>query len=243
MNEADGATGRWADRMQAIVASVDRLNQWIAGLMEVAQKEPTATRPLDVLPTVRRVRDAVAPELAAKELSLEVNVPPSPLLCAHDPTTLEHALIAMTVNAVEASPLGGRIELWAEAVLRNGKPPACRISVLDSGPGLPADAPERIFEFSYSTKQQGMGLGLALARLALERQGGTAGAANRPEGGAIVFVELPLADEQHCPPSPQPPLSPSASPVRKADEERGREGEGEINANEDADAEDPDRRG
>jgi signal transduction histidine kinase len=187
-----------ADRMQEIIASVDRMNQWIAGLMEVAQQEPTAARALDVRPTLQRVREAVAPELAAKELSLEVDVPSDPLLCAHDPATLEHALIAITVNAIEASPLGGRIELHAEPVHRrdagatDGRDRACRIAVLDSGPGLPPDAPDRIFEFSYSTKQEGMGLGLALARLALQRRGATTGAVNRPEGGAEVFIEIPL---------------------------------------------------
>lgn len=58
------------------------------------------------------------------------------------------------------------------------------------------DEPERIFDFSYSTKQRGMGLGLALARQALARQGGATHATNNPEGGATVWIELPMGEEE-----------------------------------------------
>lgn len=85
----------------------------------------------------------------------------------------------------------GQMEGW-----RDGEQGVCRISVEDEGPGVPAEDPERIFEFSYSTKQKGMGLGLTLARLALERQGGQAHACNRPEGGARVYVELPIGESE-----------------------------------------------
>ncbi len=182
-----------AQRMNDIVASVDRMNQWIAGLMEVARREPTATRQADVAPLLHRVEEALRTELAAKELTFTLDLPPAGLVCAHDPATLEHALIAMLVNAIEASPLGGRIVVRGEAQPGNGhRAHVCRIAVQDEGAGLPADDPERIFEVSYSTKQRGMGLGLALARQALQRQGGAAHAFNNPAGGATVYVELPV---------------------------------------------------
>ena len=185
------------ERMDEIVASVDRLNRWIAGLMEVARREPTATQAADVVLLLERVREALQQELATKELVLAIEAPEEGLVCPHDPETLEHALIAMIVNAIEASPVGGRIAVQAERVGADADRPAvCRISVLDYGAGLPADAPDRIFDFSYSTKQRGMGLGLALARQALQRQGGQAYARRNPEGGATVYVELPLESSQ-----------------------------------------------
>ncbi len=186
----DLGDGEVKNRMGEIIASVDRLNRWISGLLEVVRRDPTATRVADITPVLHRVREALANELSAKELTLEVVTPAGEIACAHDPDTLEHALVAMVVNAIEASPLGGRIVLRAEANSVN----ACRISVLDEGPGLPIEEPDRIFDSSYSTKQRGLGLGLALARLAMERQGGSTGAANKPGGGAIVYIELPMRD-------------------------------------------------
>ncbi|MBI4580046.1 MAG: HAMP domain-containing histidine kinase [Planctomycetes bacterium] len=186
----DAASEALRQRMSDIIASVDRLNRWVVGLMEIARRDPTLTREVDVVPAVRQAVDAVMQEAAAKELVLVVDAPAEGLVCAHDPATLEHALVAMLVNAVEASPLGGTMRVSVTAT-DAANDDVCRIAVSDSGIGLPADDPERIFEFSYSTKQRGLGLGLALARQALMRQGGTIHAENNPVGGAIVCIELP----------------------------------------------------
>ena len=176
--------------MNDIIASVDRLNRWIEGLMEVARRQPTPLKSEDVLPVVYRARDGLVGELTAKELRVELDVPSSPVICPHDPATLEHALVAILTNAVEASPLGAPIHIVVETLKIQGIF-QCRIRVMDEGAGLPADQPGRIFDFAYTTKQRGMGLGLALAREALERQGGSVGAVNRPEGGASVYIDLP----------------------------------------------------
>jgi signal transduction histidine kinase len=179
-------------RMDEIITSVDRLNRWIAGLMEIARREPTLTREADVVPVLHRVAEMVRPELAVKELTLHVDAPAGGLVCAHHAETLEHVLVAMITNAIEASPLHETIILRAEHIEGDdGEAAACRISVIDHGRGLPEGEPDQIFEFSFSTKQRGMGLGLALARQALQRQGGRAGARNNPQVGATVFVELP----------------------------------------------------
>ena len=197
-------------RMEEIVTAVDRMNRWIAGLMEVAKEQPTPVRPADVVPTLHRVVEAVRSELAAKDLKLALEAPPEGLVCAHDPAALEHALLAMVVNAIEASPLGGTIRLRAERLVPVSPESSvaagpgqggdkCRISVIDQGSGLPGEDQDRVFEFSYSTKQRGMGLGLALARQALRRQGGSAHAFNNPAGGATVYVELPLEPTRTSP--------------------------------------------
>lgn len=181
-----------SQRMADIIASVDRLNRWVMGLMEIARRDPTLTQELDVIPTVERAVESVREELSIKELDIVVAVPDGPLACAHDPTTLEHALFAILTNAIEASPVGRTLRVDVSRVGRDEGGQACRIAVTDEGSGLPPDEPERIFAFSYSTKQKGMGLGLALAREALQRQGGTVHAFNNPPGGATVYVQLPL---------------------------------------------------
>ena len=157
--------------------------------MEVARGEPTHTQKADVVPTLYHVRDALASDLASKELSLIIDTPEEGIVCPHDPQTLEHALIAMVTNAIEASPLGETIEMHATR-----QDQFCRIAVRDHGEGLPPDDPDQVFEVTYSTKLRGMGLGLALARQALKRQGGAAHAENRLNGGATIYIELPIED-------------------------------------------------
>jgi len=193
-----GWTGRELERQvnsglfERLLMSNDR-----AAVMEVARRDPTLTRDIDVVPTVQRAIDGVQEELAAKELRLSFDAPAAGMICAHDPTTLEHALIAMLVNAVEASPLGGQLHVEVASVeMPSGSEmmseSLCRISIRDHGRGFPVDHLERIFEFSFTTKQSGMGLGLALARQSLKRQGGNTGASNHPDGGAVVTIELPI---------------------------------------------------
>lgn len=186
----DAGDGRIRDRMAEIIASVDRLNRWIGSLMEVVRQEATTLQMADVMPVIHRVHEALSAELSSKDLTWRVDAPTGRVMCLHSPETLEHALVAMAVNAVEASPVGGRITVRVEQTPEK----ACRISVTDDGPGLPRDNPEIIFDSSYSTKERGLGLGLSLMRLALARQGGTTGAMNNPDGGAVVFIELPMSD-------------------------------------------------
>jgi two-component system sensor kinase FixL len=195
----DAGDGAVKERMQEIIASVDRLNRWIAGLMEAARGEPSEVAAMDVRPVLQRAKEAVESETQTKEVQLEVEMPDQPVICLHEPVTLEHTLVAMLINAIEASPPGERVLLRLDALQRGQEPSmgsVCCISVTDRGSGLPDEDPSVIFDFSFSTKQQGMGLGLALARVGLQRQGGVVCARNNADSGATVWVELPVQEQR-----------------------------------------------
>jgi signal transduction histidine kinase len=66
-------------------------------------------------------------------------------------------------------------------------------SVSDTGPGIPPDKLKEIFNPFFSTKPQGMGMGLSIARTIIEAHGGQVWAENRPTGGAMFRIKLPLA--------------------------------------------------
>jgi len=66
------------------------------------------------------------------------------------------------------------------------------VRVLDTGPGIPPENLERIWEPDFSTKTRGTGLGLALVRQTVQAHGGRVAARNRAEGGAEFRVVLPL---------------------------------------------------
>jgi signal transduction histidine kinase len=179
-------------RLDEIVAAADRLAQWVAGLMEFARPRSAGLESRDVVPLLAQIKEAVAAELAAKEVSFEIEAPPDGLAVPHEPPSLEQALIAAVVNAIEASPVGGRITAraeWIDGI--GGDTRFCRISIIDEGHGLPEGPSDQIFELNFTTKQAGMGLGLTLARQAIQRQGGTATARPNPQGGTIIEFQLP----------------------------------------------------
>jgi len=68
------------------------------------------------------------------------------------------------------------------------------VAVVDTGPGVPPELLERVFDPFFSTKERGSGLGLAISASIVQTHGGRLKAANREGGGGAVFtVEFPLA--------------------------------------------------
>jgi two-component system CitB family sensor kinase len=109
-------------------------------------------------------------------------------------------------NAIDAARLGGEPQPWVEIDLRLEADEALLIRVTDSGPGVPPDARESVFEPGWTTKPSrgigARGVGLPLVRRLAERRGGAVVIADDPRGGAAFVVRLPvrpLADARREP--------------------------------------------
>jgi len=99
-----------------------------------------------------------------------------------DPHRLHQVVANLVANALNQMPDGGVLEVTVEGAI---------ITVADTGPGLPVDQLETVFErFQKSSDSKGSGLGLSIARDLVEAHGGTLKAGNRPDGGAVFEVEL-----------------------------------------------------
>jgi len=108
-----------------------------------------------------------------------------------DPAKLHDVLRNLVENAVHYSPDNAAIRL--EAMHHNG---VVRISVSDSGPGIPPEDLSRVFERFYRVDKSrarpgGTGLGLAIVKHLVELHGGQAVAENPPDGGARFVITLP----------------------------------------------------
>jgi signal transduction histidine kinase len=105
---------------------------------------------------------------------------------AVDREKVRRALLNLARNAVEACPEGGTVEIAA----RTGGDGAT-FEVLDRGPGLTAEAREKLFRPFFTTKERGTGLGLALAKKVAEAHQGTLELLPRDGGGTIARLTLP----------------------------------------------------
>jgi signal transduction histidine kinase len=126
----------------------------------------------------------------ARERGQVVEVRPARAFVDADPLRVEQALANLVENALSHG--GGAIDLFA--VERDD---IVELHVADSGPGFPDGFLDRAFDrFSRADEARsaaGSGLGLSIVALIAQAHGGSAGASNRPEGGADVWLALPRA--------------------------------------------------
>lgn len=146
------------------------------------------TSPLDPVVLVRRAADAAqaaAPQHAFVTIAEET---PS---TAGDEQLLGMALSNLMENAVKYSPPGSAVEVM---LARSGNDAV--VTVADRGPGVPGEECGRVFEKYYrgtnTGRVPGAGLGLYLTHHIVTAHGGTVGVRNRPDGGAVFTVRLPL---------------------------------------------------
>jgi signal transduction histidine kinase len=122
----------------------------------------------------------------------ETDASDASVVCA--PEKVERVLLNLLTNALRHTPSDGTVAVVVEPLERE-----VRLSVEDTGKGLPTNGSERLFERFWrgdparSKDSGGSGLGLAIARGLVEAQGGRIWAENRPEGGARISFTLPRA--------------------------------------------------
>lgn len=109
----------------------------------------------------------------------------------------------LLLNAMDAAGPEGQVTVEV-----SGADDHVRIEIHDTGPGIPEDQLERIWDPDYSTKTGGTGLGLAMVRKTIAVHRGRVEVANRSSGGATFAVELPLGGPHPPPPGAPPAESP-----------------------------------
>jgi two-component system sensor histidine kinase KdpD len=178
---------------EMISDQASRLNQLIGNLLDMTRLESGALR---VRKEWHVFEDVVGAALVRLEgtlggrpvvLSLPENLPLVPL----DDVLFEQVVRNLIENADRYSPAGSTIELSAAA---DGA--ALRFEVADRGPGFAPGEEARVFERFYrgsaGAGRPGAGLGLAICNGIVEAHGGTIRAENRPGGGAVFRVRVPI---------------------------------------------------
>ncbi|MCB2226261.1 MAG: hypothetical protein KQH53_06240 [Desulfarculaceae bacterium] len=178
---------RQAQCAQTAVAEVDRLERVVSGLLDYTRPRPPRLIPLDLGESIDGTIRLLADEPRGQGVEVAAHCEPGLPQVPADPDQVRQILMNLLLNAMDANNGQGRVEVSAA---RNGQSVA--LSVADQGPGLPPGQENEIFDPFFSTKERGTGLGLAIASRLASAQGGELSAANRPEGGAVFTLTLPL---------------------------------------------------
>ena len=166
-----------------------------------------------VSPLNALLRRSVLATLAGSSIRPEFDFRAGEVLIRHNEASLMKAFEALTQNAREALPSGGRLEIsteLCEVTEQDDKNLApghyLHIRLQDSGIGIPAESLPMIFEPYYSTKERGnkrgTGLGLALCESIIRAHHGAISAESRPSEGATFHIHLPVAEPDSWPRQP-----------------------------------------
>lgn len=186
--EIDPTTPR-ARLVSNIVKGASRLSSLVADLVNVSRDDEFQPRlELDPVPLADLVTNAagiIQPLVAAKHQSLEVQIAKPGAVVLVDRLRFEQVLINLLSNAQRYTPPQGRIAVGHKTVANEEI-----LTVADSGPGVPEEDRELIFEPFYRGDRSGLGLGLAIAKSIVELHGGRLWVENSPTGGSVFSVAL-----------------------------------------------------
>ncbi len=168
----------------------ERAREIIRRLREFVAKREIERRPE---PLATTVEDAVAIAQAATGrtgVEIATSLQPEAAMVVIDRLQIEQVLINLIRNASEAMADSARRHLAITSRLIG--PEKIELSIADTGPGLPANLRERLFQPFFTTKATGMGVGLSICRFIIEAHGEKLQVAENPGGGTVFSFTLPV---------------------------------------------------
>ena len=188
MREDEQLNHEYERDLRLIVGETDRLSQSVTQLLSFARKESASEQPLGVDELLHSVIDLFRANAREQGIRLDCEIRSDATLTGKCVSALRDAVSNLLLNALQATPSGGRVALIADAT--NGE---LSITVEDSGAGIAPELRERVWEPFFTTRQRGTGLGLAIVRKRVQEVGGAASLGAPANGrGAVFHLRLPL---------------------------------------------------
>jgi signal transduction histidine kinase len=183
------AKGLPAEDLAVIEHEVRRMERTLQTFLDFARPPEPDRRPLDPAEVADRVLALVGGRARKQQVTVRVSRPEAGARVEADRDQLQQLLLNLVLNALDAMPNGGDIEI-------DVRPPRdgfVEVSVRDTGPGIAPHILPKVFETFVSSKETGVGLGLPVSKRIAEDHGGTLSAYNLPGGGACFVLRLPAA--------------------------------------------------
>jgi len=176
----------------AIQVAIDRnkgLNRFMSNLADVVRIPPPSKQHCDIFEIVRSVEVLVSRDCKNRNISWEWDVETDSLTARADVHQIEQALLNIVRNAVEAIESDGIITV----TVSREKP--TRLSITDTGKGIPEDSKQHLFTPFYSTKKDGQGIGLTLIREILINHGYRFNLESDGDGQTKFWIDFIAADQ------------------------------------------------
>jgi two-component system, NtrC family, sensor histidine kinase HydH len=176
------------DRLHRMTRALDELDDFLSEFLRLAHPPPVIPETIALAPLLRELVTFLGPEFAARGVALETDLARGADETRADGPQLKRALLNLALNALSATPKGGRVTI--ETRRREG---TTRIAVRDTGSGIAPELRPHLFEPFVVGRPGGVGLGLPIASRIVEQHGGRIEVESTPGRGSVFTVVLPGA--------------------------------------------------
>ncbi len=171
---------------------VDRLNSIVAGYLDFAHPAQKERQEVDLSALVETLAEQMRTDFS--DAGIEVTVSREATDGSHsvvaDRFAVRQAIINLMLNAKDAQPGGGRLDISIRSDSGRGSA-GIRIDLADKGVGIPSGSEERVFDPFFTTREKGSGLGLYIAKSVVKAHGGDLILRSNSGGGTIASLFLP----------------------------------------------------
>jgi len=185
------AAARVSNRLHIVQREASRLREILDDFLRFAGKIELNCEAIDLNALIEELADFFAPQAQTGHVQVRVKKSDQQVIAHVDANLVKQAVLNLMLNAFQAMLPQAGGELILSASPHGLRSAQAVIDVIDTGPGIPRDALDRIFQAYYSTKPSGTGLGLAMARRIIEEHGGWIDVASEVGKGTCVSIHLP----------------------------------------------------
>ncbi len=176
---------------ETMVTEVDRINRVVTDLLTFARPMTVEISPTDITELIEHSVRLVEADALTRDVNIQMKISDLTKLPL-DANQITQALLNLLLNALQALPPKGNIEIGAELDASDSR---FHLWVKDDGPGIPNTHIEKIFEPFYTTHQKGTGLGLAIVHKIAENHNGEIRVNSPPKGmtrGCCFSIIIPI---------------------------------------------------
>jgi signal transduction histidine kinase len=222
--EGQQPEGSTREFLGIIVEEVDRLNKIVSQFLDYARPYRGEQSPLDVNDVVRKTLNLIERERSGSHVEIVMNLLDGLPPVRADAQQLRQVILNLTLNAFDAMPQGGRLQVTTSlrrSTRRGAAAAFLEIRIRDDGIGIPLADLRNLFIPFFTTKEKGTGLGLPISQRIIENHGGTIEVRSQPGSGATFTVLLPVEADAYAsyaearksvPPGMRKPTSATVSP-------------------------------
>jgi two-component system sensor histidine kinase HydH len=179
---------------QIIVEEANRLNAKISEFLDFARPRDPNLQPCELKKILDRSIELLNPEIDRLHISVNRDYQADGEVQAADPGLLHQAFLNILLNAIQAMPEGGTLNVSVTSG-PNGR--GKEIQFQDTGDGIDPETLKKVFNPFYTTKEKGSGLGLPIVKSIIESHQGTIRITSEPGQGTSIIIQLPELQLPH----------------------------------------------